>query len=75
MTVREAAKRLGVSSSKMYQLASARRIAFYRIDGKIVFAEADVEAFLQSCRVGAVAPVATAPRVRPTLKHIKLSPS
>ena len=42
MTVAKAAKKLGVSASKVYQLVALRRIAHYRIDGKIVFATACV---------------------------------
>ena len=73
MTVNETAKRIGISASKLYQLASARRIAHYRIGGKIVFSDADIDAFLQTCRVGTVAPVATAPRAAIKLKHLKLT--
>jgi hypothetical protein len=35
---------------------AARRIAHYKIGGRILFSEADVDAYLASCRVGAVAP-------------------
>ena len=37
LNVGEAARRIGISPSKVYQLASARRISHYRIGGKIVF--------------------------------------
>ena len=50
-SVKEAAKRLGISQSKLYQLVSVRKIAHYRVGGKIVFAEADLTAYLNSCRV------------------------
>ena len=53
LPVKEAAKRLGISQSKLYQLASLRKIAHYRVGGKIVFAEADLTAYLDSCRVEA----------------------
>jgi excisionase family DNA binding protein len=74
MTVADAAKKIGVSCSKLYQLVSARAIAHYRIGGKIVFFDSDVEAYLASCRVGAVTPSMTAPRLRPKLKHLSLRP-
>jgi excisionase family DNA binding protein len=57
--LKEAAKWLGISRSKLYAKVSRREIAHYRIDGKILFAEADLETFLESCRVelaGAEAP-------------------
>jgi excisionase family DNA binding protein len=73
MTVAEAAKQIGISASKLYQLVAARAIAHYRVGGKIVFAKADIDAYLASCRVGAVAPEATAPRVQFRLKHLRLS--
>lgn len=70
MTVAEAAKQIGVSASKLYQLVAARRIAHYRIDGKIVFSEEDVASYLESCHV-----TVSSQRTirRPThLKHITL---
>ena len=73
MTVSEASKRIGISGSKLYQLVAARRIAHYRVGGKILFMEEDVVAYLASCRVGAVAPMAAAPRLRINLKHLRLS--
>lgn len=72
MTIAEASIKIGISSSKLYQLVAARQIAHYRIGGKIVFSEQDVVAYLQSCRVGAVAPVAAAPHMRVKLKHLSL---
>ncbi len=53
LPVKQAAKRLGISQSKLYQLASERKIAHYRVGGKIVFAESDLDAYLDSCRVEA----------------------
>ena len=72
MTVKETAKRIGISASKVYQLVAARAIAHYRIDGKLVFSDADVDAYLASCRVGAVATVTAAPRAQIKLKHLNL---
>ena len=72
MTVNEVARRIGISASKVYQLVSARRIAHYRIGGKIIFSEPDVASFLESCHVGTAAPVAAVPHMRPKLKHLSL---
>jgi len=74
MTVAEAAKKIGVSCSKLYQLVAARAVAHYRIGGKIVFSDQDIDAYLASCRVGAVTAAVTAPRMRPKLKHVSLRP-
>jgi excisionase family DNA binding protein len=73
MTVIEASKKIGVSASKLYQLVAARRIAYYRIGGKIVFAETDIDTFLASCRVGAFAATVASPRVPIKLRHIRLN--
>lgn len=51
--VKEAAKRLGVSQSKLYQLVSKRKIAHYRVGGKIVFSESDLDDYLMNCRIEA----------------------
>ena len=72
MTVAQAAQKIGISKSKLYQLAQARRIAHYRVGGKIVFSEPDIDAFLETCRVGAVTPSVAAPRVQVKLKHLTL---
>lgn len=74
MTVPETAKKIGISSSKLYQLASARAISHYRIGGKIVFSDQDVDTYLASCRVRAITPTLTAPRMHPKLKHLTLRP-
>ena len=63
LTVLEVSKILGISASKLYQLVAGRRIAHYRVGGKILFMGEDVTAYLATCRVGAVAPIASAPRV------------
>ena len=73
MTVAQAAKRIGISPSKLYQLTAARAIAHYRVGGKILFSDADVDAYLTSCRVGAVTAPVAAPRARLHLKHITLA--
>ena len=71
--IKVAARRLGVSVSKLYQLTAARKIGFYRIGGKILFSEQDITEFLAACRVGvAAAPVAATRLSRPRLKHVRL---
>ena len=72
MNVVEASNRIGISASKLYQLVGARRIGFYRIDGKIVFSQADVDAFLSACRVETVPAAPVSPRRAPKLKHLQL---
>jgi excisionase family DNA binding protein len=72
MTVAQAAKRIGISASKLYQLTGARAISHYRVGGKILFTDADVDAYLAKCRVGAVTQTVTAPRVPLKLKHLSL---
>ena len=72
MTVAQAAQKIGISRSKLYQLVDARRIVHYRIGGKIVFFEPDIDAYLATCRVGTVAPSVAGPRVRIKLKHLTL---
>ena len=72
MTVLEVSKILGISASKLYQLVAGRRIAHYRIGGKILFMAEDIAAYLATCRVGVVVPIASAPRAQIKLKHLRL---
>lgn len=51
LTIREAAKRLGISRSKLYGMTSRREIAFYRVGGKILFTEEQLKEFLDACLV------------------------
>jgi excisionase family DNA binding protein len=72
LSVKDAAKRLGISASKLYQLVAARSIAFYRVGGKILFSDEDVTSFLAGCHV---APASRAPVMavaRAKLKHLNL---
>lgn len=60
MNAIEAAKRLGISRSLLYQLIKEKRLPHRRIGakgrrGKIIIAEEDVIAFLDSVRREAVA--------------------
>ena len=71
-TVLQVSKILGISASKVYQLVAGRRIAHYRIGGKILFMAEDIAAYLATCRVGVVAPIASAPRAQIKLKHLRL---
>jgi excisionase family DNA binding protein len=74
LPVKAVARRLGISVSKLYQLAASRKISHYRIGGKLLFSQEDISAFLSGCRVGVAAAAAT-PQSRPPLKHLDLSPS
>ena len=74
LTVKNVAERLGVSSALVYSLVAEGKIPTYRIGlgrGAIRFTEADLSAYLASCRLevqeGKPAPS------RPTLKHLRLS--
>jgi len=51
--VKSAAAYLGISQSKLYQMVSRREIPFYKVGGKILFKREDLDAYLESCRVGA----------------------
>lgn len=72
LPVKLAASRLGISPSKVYELVSQRAITFYRVGGKILFEESDLDAYLQSCRVEVVEPQSTTP-LRLRLKHVSLA--
>lgn len=58
LTPAEAAERVGISLSLIYQLCAEKRLPHYRIGGdgrrgKVLIDEADLDAFLISCRVDA----------------------
>ena len=72
MTVIEASKRIGISPSKLYQLLAARKLAHYRVDGKIIIHEDDVAAFLAGCRIPTVPTETASSMPRLKLKHINL---
>lgn len=73
MTVAQAAKLIGISGSKMYELIAAHEISIYRVGGKIILTQADIDAYLTNCRVAAVVPITAAPRIQLKLKHLRLS--
>lgn len=73
LTIHQAADRAGLSTSLLYQLCAERRLPHFRLGregkrGKILIEEADLEAFLTTCRVGAGAELA------PALRHITQTP-
>lgn len=56
MTAKQAAERLGISKSLLYQLVAEKRLPHRRIGGKgrrgkIVIEEEDVRAFMEGCKV------------------------
>jgi excisionase family DNA binding protein len=74
MTIREASKQLGISSSTLYQLVATRKIGCYRIGSKILFDPEDIAGFKASCRVSSTTASNTPPSMpRLKLKHISLS--
>jgi hypothetical protein len=80
ITVIEVSKRVGVCSSLVYGWVESRALAHFRLGGKgkrgrILVDEADLEAFLQGCRVEAKKEAASSmkpPRVRTKFKHLDL---
>jgi excisionase family DNA binding protein len=71
LTVAETAERLHVSRSKVYGMASRREIGHYRLGGKILFSEQQIQSYLDSMLV----PAAEAPKEKPPpvrLKHLSL---
>lgn len=67
LSAKQAARQLGISRSKLYELAAARKVPHYRIDGKLLFEAEDLATYKLSCRVGPT----PAPRMFPRLKHIR----
>jgi excisionase family DNA binding protein len=56
LSVREAADRLGIAVSTLYDLVRQRRINHHRVGtgrGRILFSEQDLSAYLASCKVEA----------------------
>jgi excisionase family DNA binding protein len=74
MNVQEAARRIGVSRSKLYQLVASRRIAHYRVGAKILFADEDIRAYVNACRINPeppALPLRSAVPQSPLLRHLK----
>jgi excisionase family DNA binding protein len=72
MGVTQAAKLIGISPSKLYQLVSARQISHYRIGGKIVFDEGDIATFRSKCHIPVMQEISLSPTPRPHLRHLNL---
>lgn len=76
LTVDQAAEYLLVARSTVYGLLSTGRLPYYSIGpngGAKRISEADLQAYLESCRQGAEPH--KQPRPRHRLKHISLRPS
>ena len=71
-SLKAAAQQLGISRSRMYALK--KEIRHYRIGGKILFAEADLQAYLDGCRVEPSDQKTHRPRrvVQPAIKRLRL---
>src|SRR5262245_20580936 len=76
--VKQAATYAGVCPSIIYGLCAAQSISHYRVGGKgrrgkIVIHKTDLDAYLESCRVGSKPqPVASDRPSRPKLRHLRL---
>jgi excisionase family DNA binding protein len=81
LTVKQAAKRAGVSPGVVYQWIGALILAHHRLGrpgtrGAIRIAEADLEAFLLSCRVGAArsfTPALEPAKSPSSFRHLRVS--
>ena len=78
LTIKQAAGKLGVSASLLYQIVSRKEIAHYRVGSKILFDDADLDAFRRRCRVEP-AEAMPQPNLIPeppfTLKHVSVDRS
>ena len=59
LSVKQAAAALGISPSKVYELARAGKVAHYRFDTTIKFEPTDLDAYKQSCRQPCQSPPTT----------------
>lgn len=78
LSVKQAAKRAGVSPGVVYAWIAAKSLPCYRLGmpgkrGKVLIEEADLDRFLASCKVEAAGPERrqAAPARTPELKHLK----
>jgi excisionase family DNA binding protein len=72
LTVKEAAKKLGVSSSLVYELVAGRKIGCFRPGtgrGGIRFTDEQLSTYLESCRIEPQ----TASLIKPKLRHLRLA--
>jgi excisionase family DNA binding protein len=51
LTAKQVAEMLGLSRSKVYELASSAKLPSYRFDGALRFESSDVETFITASRV------------------------
>lgn len=72
LTVREAARRLNLSPSTVYELINRGKLMCHRVGcgrGVLRISEDDLESYLASCLSQPVAKPSVAPRVK--LKHLR----
>lgn len=71
LTIREAAKRIGMSISWLYEHKD--EVGYYQLGGAIRFAPSDLEKWLAQCRVQKQGKQeAPPPRLPPAPKHLSL---
>ena len=73
MSVKQAAERIGVSDSLVYEWCSAGRLVHFRLGrkgkrGKVLIDEKDLEAFLAACRQESRPQISI-----PPLEHIRMA--
>lgn len=66
ISLKDAARRLGIEPGTLRKWVQARRIAFYRIGAHPKFSAADLDRFIESKRVPAVQRIKD---FRPRVKH------
>ncbi len=74
LTVKQAAQKVNVSPTLIYDLCAKRLLAHFRVPpprGRILIDEADLDAFFATCRVKTEAPAATSPPVRMRFQHLR----
>jgi excisionase family DNA binding protein len=72
ITTKQVAAMLGLSRSKVYELAGSAKLTSYRFDGVLRFKLCDVEAFVEASRV--VRPPALTPKQSPRAVWLKAPP-
>jgi excisionase family DNA binding protein len=75
LTAKEAAEHVGLTADAIYQLSRAGKIAHYRLGvkgGSIKFRAADLDAYMEGCRVEAG--IRRGKRPDSPLKHVQAQP-
>jgi excisionase family DNA binding protein len=72
-TVSEVAEYLRLSVSKIYEMKDSGEIGHYRIGGKIVISEEQLQRYLEATKQERGKVSATRQPPRPRLRHIKLA--